>query len=185
MPHAFQQQLAVGFALGDNLVDLSPVRQAAYAAVVYEVIGFQLAAVVVVFLFLLLGIIAVDCIELHAALTTPVYGVLQEFTFSHTPQDDTMTVAYQHAERFRGERKFFAYVGILVGDDGAVEVHCYYCHGLFLYGVIVRVAIVAVAVIAVRTIVAIVAIVPIMSVVPVLAVFAILAIAVTEAVLVE
>ena len=35
-----------------------------------------------------------------------------------------------------------------MGDDGAVEVYCYYCHGLFLYGVIVRVAIVAVAVIA-------------------------------------
>lgn len=182
MPHAFQQQLAVGFTLGDNLVDLSPVWQSTYAAVVYEVIGFQLAAVVVVFLFLLLGIIAVDCIELHATLTTPVYGVLQEFTFSHAPQDDTMVVAYQHTKRFRGKRKFFAYVGILVGDDGAVEVYCYYCHGLFLYGVIVRVAIVAVAVIAVRTIVAIV---PIMSVVSILAVFAILAIAVTEAVLVE
>lgn len=164
------------------MVDLPPVRQAAYAAVVYEVVGFQFAAVVVVFLFFLLRIIAVDCIELHATLTTPVYGVLQEFTFPHTPQDDTMMVAYQHAKRFRGERKFFAYVGILVGDDGAVEVYCYYCHGLFLYGVIVRVAIVAVAVIAVRTIGAIVAI---MSVVSILAVFAILAIAVTEAVLVE
>lgn len=53
---------------------------------------------------------------------------------------------------------------------------------LFLYGVIVRVAIVAVAVIAVRTIGAIVSI---MSVVSILAVFAVLAIAVTEAVLVE
>lgn len=149
LSHAFQQQLAIGFTLGDDLIDLSPVRKAANATVVYEIVSFQLAAVVIVFLFLLLWVITIDGIELHAALPTPVYCVLQELSFPHAPQDDTMSVTYQHAESLCGKGKFLAYVGILVGNDGSVKIYCYCCHGLLLDGVVVRIAVVAVAVIAV------------------------------------
>lgn len=150
---AFLDDGAVAFSLTDDLVNLSPVRESTDIAVINEIVGFQLAGEVVVVLKTLLWIVFVDSPELHASFFAPIHCLLQEMSFSDTPQDEAVVVSDEHFQCFDGERYLSAYLGIFVSDDGAIKIYCYCCHlSLSFYAVVVLVTIVAVAITAIGTV---------------------------------
>lgn len=169
LPHAFAQQLGVGFVVVQDLVNLSPVGQAGYASVVDEIVGFDLAAEVVVLVDLLLGVVAVHGPKLHAALAAPVDGLLQLVALAHRPEDELVAILDEHAQGLGGEGPLRPDGGVAVLHNGSVKVDgdghvlsFWLISGfplmtcaLALHGCVVLVAVVAVGVIAVGGIVAI------------------------------
>lgn len=109
----------------DELVYLSPVRDATNVPVVNPDVGFQLPGeVVVVDGAILLGIVTVNSIELDAALATPLNGVVEQLTFAHRPQNEAVMFGNQHSKCIGGERTFVTDFWIFMFDDGAVEIYC-------------------------------------------------------------
>lgn len=71
-----------------HLVNLTPIGQSANVAVINEKICLYLAGEMVVIFDLLFRIIFVNGVKLDTALTTPVYGVLKELSFSYAPKNE-------------------------------------------------------------------------------------------------
>ena len=84
-------------ALRDHLIDLSPVGNATDVAVVDPHIGLDLTREVIVPFYFLLGIVLVDGIKLHTALTAPVDGIFKELAFAYAPENQAMLVLDEHA----------------------------------------------------------------------------------------
>ena len=121
---SFLKQVRPVAVAGNHAIDGTPVGKSAEVAVVDEHIDLDLAAEVLVGLGRFLGIVAVNGIKLHSPFTAPVDSLVQQFTFTHRPQDETMMVGYKHLQRLSGEGYFLAYLRILMCDDGAVEIYC-------------------------------------------------------------
>ena len=113
-----------GVALLDHPIDGAPVGQASEVAVVDEQIGLGFAGEMGVVIGGLLGVVAVDGVELQAALAAPLDGVVQELALPDGPQDEEVAVLAQHLQGVDGEGELLADGGVLMGDDGAVEVDC-------------------------------------------------------------
>lgn len=120
--HALAEQLCVGLVVVNDLVDLSPVGQARDGTVVDEDVGLDLAAEVVVVFYLLLGIVAVDGPEVHAALVAPVDGLLQPAALAHGPEDELVTLLDEHAQGLGGEGPLGSDGRVAVLHDGSVKV---------------------------------------------------------------
>ena len=117
--------VAEGYSFGDHVVDLAPVGKSSQVAVVDEEVGFQFARggrCVLTFVEVL-GVVAVHGIELQAA--APIHGVLQQLAFPYRPKYQGVMVGLKAFQRFHGERYLFAYLGVLVLDDGPVKVNRY------------------------------------------------------------
>lgn len=110
--------------LRDHLIDLSPIGNATDVTVVDPNISFDLTREVIVPFDFLLGVVLVDCIELHTALTTPVDGIFKELAFAYAPENQAMLVLDEHAQGFSGEGKFLTNLGIFVFYDCSVEIYC-------------------------------------------------------------
>ena len=121
--------LAPGPAAADHLADGAPVREAAYGAVVYEEVGVELAGADACLVHLFTRVVAVDCVELKAALCAEVNGLLEELAFTGGPQDQPVPFILKPFERCYGKGEFLADVGITVLNDGTVKIYCYehYC----------------------------------------------------------
>ena len=118
------EQIIPLFAVMDHTVDSAPVRKTTEVTVVDEHVYLQLAAEMVVVGEGLFGIVAVDGIELDAALTTPVDGFVEELTFAHRPQDELVALLNEHPQGLYGKGLFRAYLRITVLDDRSVEIYC-------------------------------------------------------------
>lgn len=119
--------VAEGYSFGDHVVDLAPVGKSSQVAVVDEEVGFQFARGgrgVLTFVEVL-GVIAVHGIELQAAAAAPIHGILQQLAFPYRPKYQGVIVGLKAFQRFHGERYLFAYLGVLVLDDGPVKVNRY------------------------------------------------------------
>ena len=79
-----------------HLVNLTPIGQSANVAVVNEKICLYLAGEMVVIFDLLFRIIFVNGVKLDTALTTPVYGVLKELSFSYAPKNELVVFFNEH-----------------------------------------------------------------------------------------
>ena len=80
--------VAEGYSFGDHVVDHAPVGKSSQVAVVDEEVGFQFARGgrgVLTFVEVL-GVVAVHGIELQAAATAPIHGVLQQLAFPYRPK---------------------------------------------------------------------------------------------------
>ena len=108
----------------DHAVDGAPVREATEVAVVDKDIDLQLATEVVVVGEGFLGIVAIDGIELNAALTTPIDGLVEELAFADRPQDELVMLGNEHAKGLYGEGDLRADLGVMVFDDRSVEINC-------------------------------------------------------------
>ena len=71
-------EVAPLLAMGDHAIDGAPIGQTADVTVVDEEVGLELAGEVGIVVCGFLGIVAVDGIELHAALTTPLDGIVKQ-----------------------------------------------------------------------------------------------------------
>lgn len=119
--------VAEGYSFGDHVVDHAPVGKPSQVAVVDEEIGFQFARGgrgVLAFVEVL-GVVAVHGIELQAAVAAPIHGVLQQLAFPYRPKYQGVMVGLKAFQRFHGERYLFAYLGVLVLDNGTVKVNRY------------------------------------------------------------
>ena len=123
--HLLLQDLRERLPLVDDAVDCAPVRKAAQVAVIDEEVRLQLAAVVAVFLRVLLREVLVHGIKLHAALAAPFHRLVQEASFAHGPQDELVAVLDELFQGLDGKRLFAAYFRVTVLHDGAVEVDSY------------------------------------------------------------
>ena len=111
----------------DQLVDDSPVGEAADVAVVDEHLYFELARVIAGFLhvFVVFADVLVGGIEIDAALFTPFHGLLQEFAFTHAPEDEFVAVFDELAEGGGGKRPLFPDGWVFVFYYGSVEIYSY------------------------------------------------------------
>ena len=107
-----------------HAVDGAPVGQSAQVTVVNEKVDLELAAEMVVVGPGLLGVVAIDGIELNAPLATPLEGFVEQLAFADTPQDELVMLGNKHAEGLDGERQLLANLGIFVRDDCTVEINC-------------------------------------------------------------
>ena len=180
----FVEEMVPLLLAGDHPVDGAPVGQAAEVAVVDEHIGLQLAREVRVVVGGLLGVVAVGSVELHAALTAPLEGILQKLALAAGPQHQTVVVLLQEFQRLDGKGAFVAYLGVTVLYDRSVKVYRDN-HSLFLNTFIVLIAVVRLGVLAVAAIVAVVAIIAVVAIaaIAVTAVLAVAAVAIIIAVL--
>ena len=120
----FVEEMTPLLLAGDHPVDGAPVGQATEVAVVDEHVGLQLAREVGVVVGGLLRVVAVGSVELHAALTAPLEGILQEFALTAGPQHQTVVVLLQELQRLNGKGTFVAYLGVTVIDDRSVKINC-------------------------------------------------------------
>ena len=109
---------------GDHTVDGTPVGEATDVAVVDEEVCLQLAGEVGIVVGGFLGVVAVGGIEFHTALTTPLEGLVEEFTLATAPEDQAMTIGNEHLEGLNGEGALLANLGVFVLDDRSVEINC-------------------------------------------------------------
>lgn len=109
-----------------HLINFSPTRKSTYLPIVNEHISLNFPTVVVVLIWMFLWIILVDGPEIYTTLMTPVNGILQKLSLTHTPKNELMVLFDQHAQRLRGKRYLWAYLRIAVLNDGSIEINCYY-----------------------------------------------------------
>ena len=103
----------VGMAGVNHIIANTPIRQAAEITVVNPQISHQFAGRAV--LGFLLRIIGVDGIELQTFRLAVVEGFLQQFAFTHCPQNDlVMVFVLQFFEGLNGKRNGFAYFRVLL-----------------------------------------------------------------------
>ena len=107
----------------DHPVNGTPVGETSKVTVVNKEIDFELATEVVVVGKGFLRIVAIDGIELNAALTTPIDSLVEELAFADRPQDELVMLGNEHAEGLDGEGNLGAYLGITVLDDRSVEIN--------------------------------------------------------------
>ena len=79
------QYSAITGMIGDNLINLPPIRQTANTSVVNEPVGFELAGEVVIVLQTLFRIILVYSPEFNSSFSTPFYCLVQELSFAYAP----------------------------------------------------------------------------------------------------
>ena len=79
------QYSAITGMVGDNLINLPPIRQTADTSVVNEPVGFELAGEVVIVLQTLFRIILVYSPEFNYSFSTPLYCLVQELSFAYAP----------------------------------------------------------------------------------------------------
>ena len=120
----FLKQVRPIAVAGNHAVDGPPVGKTAEVAVVDEHIDLDLAAEVFVGFRCFLRIVAVNGIEFHTPFTAPVDSLVQQFAFTHRPQDEPMMVGYKHLQRLGSKGYLLAYLRLLMCDDGAVEIYC-------------------------------------------------------------
>ena len=122
----FVEEMTPLLAMGDHAVDGAPVGESAYIAVVDEEVGLQLAGEVGIVVGGLLGVVAIGGIELDAALTTPLEGLVKKLALATGPEDQAMAILDEHLEGLGGERTLLTDLRIAVLDDRPVKIYCYY-----------------------------------------------------------
>ena len=120
----FIDEVTPFLATGDHTVDGTPVGEATDVAVVDEEVCLQLAGEVGIVVGGLLGVVAVGGVEFHATLTTPLEGLVEEFTLATAPEDQAMTIGNEHLEGLNGEGALLADLGVFILDDRSVEINC-------------------------------------------------------------
>ena len=111
-------------ATGDHTVDGAPVGETTEVPVIDEEIDTQFAGEVLVACDVFLGEVAVDCPELHAAIPTPLNGLVQKPALADGPENQLVSVADEHPEGLRGERDFRTYLGVTMLDNRTVKINC-------------------------------------------------------------
>ena len=120
----------------DDLVDGTPVGKTAESTVVDEEVGVELAGTDAGFIDFFAGVVGVDGKEFEAALGTEFDSFIQQTAFAGCPQDECVSFRLYFLEGCYGEGEFLADLGILVFDDGAVEIYCYqHCATVCSFGV--------------------------------------------------
>ena len=127
----FIEEMTPLLAMGDHAVDGAPVGESAYIAVVDEEVGLQLAGEVGIVVGGLLGVVAIGGVELDAALTTPLEGLVKKLALATGPEDQAMAILDEHLQGVDGEGAFLANLGVFIFDDGPVEINSY-CHNYTL-----------------------------------------------------
>ena len=89
------QYSAITGMVGDNLINLPPIRQTADTSVVNEPVGFELAGEVIVVLQTLFRIILIYSPEFNSSFSTPFYCLVQEFSFAYNYTGSGSSVSYQ------------------------------------------------------------------------------------------
>jgi len=110
-------------ATGDHAIDGTPVRETTYITVVDKEICLQLTREVRVVVGGLLRIVAIGGIELYASLTTPLKGLVQEFTLTTGPEHHAMAIGNEHLQRLNGEGALLADLGVFILDNRSVEIN--------------------------------------------------------------
>ncbi len=77
LSHGLVEDVMPGVAVFDHLVDDTPVGETSEVAVVDEDVDLELAGEVGVVVPGLLGVVAVDGVELEAAVSAPLNGVVE------------------------------------------------------------------------------------------------------------
>ena len=77
--------------MADDFADGTPVRKAAYRAVVDEEVGVELAGTDAGGIYFLARVVAVYSEELDAALLAEVDGILQELAFAGCPENECVS----------------------------------------------------------------------------------------------
>ena len=121
----FVEELFVGDATGDHLVDDAPVGQAADIAVVDEHIGLKFAAADGALIDILVGIVAIDGEKVHSALVTILNCILQQTTLAATPQNQAMTIVLKLLQSCDSERDFLADRWIFVFHYRSIKIYGY------------------------------------------------------------
>ena len=116
--------VGVALAVFDQLVDHTPVREAAHLAVVDEEVGLELAAADGCAILVLVGEVAVHGEKLHAALTAKLHRLLQKLTLAHGPKYQAVAVALEHLQRCGGKGNLLADRWVFMLDNRAVEINC-------------------------------------------------------------
>ena len=120
----FVKEMPPLLAMGYHPVDGAPVGETANVAVVDEEVSLQLAGEVGIVFSGLLGVVAVGCVELHATLTTPLEGLLQELALTTGPENQTMAVGNEHLQRLNGEGALLTDLGVFILDNRTVKINC-------------------------------------------------------------
>ena len=122
----FVDEVTPFLATGDHTVDGAPVGEATDVAVVDEEVCLQLAGEVRVVVGGFLGVVAVGGVEFHAALTTPLEGLVKELALATAPEDQAMTISNEHLKGLNGEGALLTNLGVFVLDNRSVEINCNY-----------------------------------------------------------
>ena len=112
-----------------HTIDSTPVRETTQVTVINKYINLQFPREVGIVISSFFWIVTINGIELHTSLTTPVHGVVQQLTFTHTPQDYLMSVLTEHLQRLNGKRYLLANLRISVFYNCTIKIYCY-CHFL-------------------------------------------------------
>lgn len=117
------EQVFVRKAGMDHAIDRAPVGQAAEVAIVDEEVGLEFAREMAIGLGRLLGVVAVDGIELQAALAAESDGLVEQFAFTNAPEDELVALVGELAQCLDGERQLAANGGITMFDNSAVKIY--------------------------------------------------------------
>ena len=107
----------------DHTVDGAPVGETSKVAVINKHIDFELAAEVVVVGEGLLGIVTVNGVELYAALTAPVDGLIKELTFTNAPEYQLVTLGDEHSQGLDGKGNLWANLRITMLYNRSIKIN--------------------------------------------------------------
>lgn len=79
-------------------IDNAPVWQAADIAVVNKKIGFDFTAEITALFWCVFIKILVDSVKMYAALFTPRHGLIQQFSFTHAPENEPVSFINEFAQ---------------------------------------------------------------------------------------
>ena len=122
--HGLANELMPLNAFMDHAVDGAPVRETANVTIVDKEVDLELATEMIVVGEGLLGIVAIDGIELDAALATPVDGIVEQLALAYGPQDELVALLNEHAEGLDGEGLLGSDLRVFMFDDRSVEINC-------------------------------------------------------------
>ena len=127
----FVDEMTPLLAMGYHPVDGAPIGETANVTVVDEEVGLEFATEMGIIFRGLLGIVAVGSVELHATLTTPLEGLLQELALTTGPENQTMAVGNEHLQRLNGEGDLCSDLRVTVLNNCTVKIYCDYHVFLF------------------------------------------------------
>ena len=106
-------------------IDNAPVWQAADIAVVNKKIGFDFTTEITAFIWCVFIKILVDSVKMYAALFTPRHALIQQFSFTHAPENELVSFINEFAQSDGCKRHFFSYFRITMLHNGTIEIYCY------------------------------------------------------------
>ena len=121
----FVDDIIPGVTLLDHAIDGAPIGQTTQIAIIDKHIDLKLARKVGIVIGGLLGIVAIDGIELQSTLTAPLYSLIEKLSLAYRPQDDAMTILAKHLQGIDGKGYLLAYLRVLMGYNSTVKIYCY------------------------------------------------------------